>query len=139
MIHPIPVLNNLEVGSPFPRSIGLCADLYQETRELRLAMQKETEAVEAREKEIKAYIIDNLSKSDDTGAAGKHHRAQIVMKTAAKIADWGVFCSFIRKNDRFDLLQKRVSEAPIKELWEERDNVPGIEKVNVPDISITKI
>lgn len=131
--------SSLDVGAPMPRSIGLCADLYHETRELRLAMQKETEAVEAREKEIKAYIIDNLGKSDDTGAAGKHHRVQVVTKEAAKISDWGVFCSFIRKNDRFDLLQKRVSEAPIKELWAERETVPGIEKMHVKDVSLTKI
>jgi hypothetical protein len=131
--------NNLEVGAPMPHSIGRCADMYHEVRELRLAMQKETEAVEAREKEIKAYIIDNLSKSDDTGAAGLRYRAQIVMKVTAKIADWGVFTSWVRKHDRFDCLQKRVTETAIKDLWAEREAVPGIEKVNIPDVSITKI
>lgn len=131
--------NNLEVGAPLPQSIGRCADLYHEVRDLRLAMQKETEAVEAREKEIKQHIIDNLSKSDDTGAAGLKYRAQIVMKVSPKIADWGVFTSWIRKNDRFDLLHKRVNDAGIKEIWAEREAVPGIEKVNVPDVSITKV
>lgn len=129
----------LEVGAALPLSVGRCADLYHEVRELRLAMEKEVAVVEAREKEIKEHIINSLSKSDDTGAAGLKYRAQIVMKAVPRIAEWGVFCSWVRKNDRFDLLQKRVSEAPIKELWAERESVPGIEKVNVPDVSITKI
>lgn len=131
--------SSLALGAPMPPSMGLCADLYHEVRELRLAMAKEVAEVEAREKEIKEHIIANLSKSLDTGAAGLKYRAQIVMKTSPRIQDWGVFCSFVRKNDRFDLLQKRVSDTGIKDLWADRADVPGIERVNVPDVSITKI
>ena len=132
-------MTNLEVGAPLPPSVGRCADLYHEVRELRLAMEKEVAEVEKREREIKEHIINSLSKSDDTGAAGLLYRAQIVMKVKPKIADWGVFTSWVRKNDRFDLLQKRVSDTAIADLWAEREGVPGIEKVNVPDVSITKI
>lgn len=131
--------SSLMIGAPMPPSMGLCADFYHEVRELRLAMAKEVAEVEAREKEIKEHIIANLSKSLDTGAAGLKYRAQIVMKASPRIADWGIFCSFVRKNDRFDLLQKRVSDTGIKDLWADRADVPGIERVNVPDVSITKI
>lgn len=131
--------SSLAIGAPMPPSMGLCADFYHEVRELRLAMAKEVAEVEAREKEIKEWIIANLSKSLDTGAAGLKYRAQIVMKASPRIADWGVFCSYVRKNDRFDLLQKRVSDTGIKDLWADRADVPGIERVNVPDVSITKI
>jgi hypothetical protein len=133
------IMTNLEVGSQLPTSIGRCADMYAEVRELRLAMDKEVAAVKARETEIREHIINNLSKSEDTGAAGLRYRAQIVMKLAPKISDWGVLTSWIRKNDRFDLLYKRINETAIKDLWAERENVPGIEKVNVPDVSITKL
>jgi len=126
-------------GAPVPNSIGLCADLYSEVRALRLAMDKEVEAVRKRESEIREHIIDTLSKSDDTGAAGKFYRAQIVTKTEPKLADWGVFTSWVRKNDRFDLLQKRLVPTAVKDMWEEREEIPGVERVLVPDVSITKI
>lgn len=132
-------MNNLEVGAPLPASIGRCADMYSEVRALRLAMDKEVEAVKKRENEIKEHIIANLSKSEDTGAAGLKYRAQIVMKIVPQVADWGVFTSWVRKNDRFDLIQKRLNDKAVKDLWEEREAVPGVEKVNVPDVSITKI
>lgn len=123
-----------------PASIGRCADLYAEVRDLRLAMDKEVAVVKARETEIREYIISNLSKSDDTGAAGLKYRAQIVTKTTFKVTDWGIVFAWVRKNDRFDALQKRLNETMVKDFFaEEQRPLPGTEKVNVPDISITKI
>jgi hypothetical protein len=133
-------MNNLENGAPLPKSIGACADLYKQVQTLRLAMDKEVEAVKARETEIKDYIIANLSKSEDTGAAGKFYRAQIVEKTKARVADWGVFTSWVKKNDRFDCLQKRLSDTAVADTMEKEERVlPGLELVIIKDVSITKI
>ncbi len=126
-------------GSPLPPSIGLCADLFAEVRELRLAMQKHVDAVKAREKEVKDFIIDNLSKSDDTGAAGRKYRAQIVSKEVPTLKDWDAFTAFVVAHSRFDLLQKRLSDKAVKDLWEDGAEVDGVEKFNAIDVSITKI
>jgi hypothetical protein len=122
-----------------PQSIGLCADEYHDVRDLRLAMEKEVEAVKARESEIRTHIIDNLSKSSDTGAAGLRYRAQIVTKAVPKLADWSLFTAAVQKTGRFDLIQKRLSEKAVADLWAEGFSVPGVEKINVPEVSITKI
>lgn len=126
-------------GAALPASIGLCADLYAEVRELRLAMQKHVDAVKARETEIREHIIQNLSKSDDTGAAGKRYRAQIVRKEVPTLKDWNVFTSFLIKSGRFDLLHKRIADKPVKEMWEAGEDVPGVERFHTVDVSITKI
>ena len=128
------------VGAPLPDAVGRCADLYHEVRELRLAMEKEVEPIKKRESEIREHIIANLSKSADTGAAGLRYRAQIIVKEAVKVLDWSVLHSWIRKNDRFDMLQKRLSETAAKDwLAEEGRPLPGTEVIKVPDVSITKI
>jgi hypothetical protein len=129
----------LEVGGPIPRSIGRTADLYNDVRQLRLAMEKEAEKVKARETELREYMIANLSKSDDTGAAGLRYRAQIVSKDVPRAADWAKVHAYIRKNDRFDLLQKRLGEKAVMDMWEQGEAIPGVEVVKVPDVSITKI
>lgn len=126
-------------GDELPKSIGRCADLYAETRALRLAMEKETKAVQEREAEIREHIISNLSKSDDTGAAGLRFRAQIVMKEVPRAADWAVIHAYVQKTGRFDLLQKRLGEKAVADMWEAGDDVPGVEKMNIPEVSITKI
>jgi hypothetical protein len=131
---------NYELGAPLPGSIGRCADLYAEVREIRLAMDKEVEAVKKRESEIREHIINNLSKSEDSGAAGLKYRAQIVTKKTFKASDWGILYSWIRKNDRFDVLQQRLSDTAAKGFLEaEGRPIPGVEVVNVPEVSITKI
>lgn len=129
----------LAVGSPLPKTIGLCADLYSDVRALRLMMEKEVEVVQARETEIREHIISNLSKSDDTGAAGKRYRAQIVMKTVPKLADWNKFCDYVYEHNRFDLVQKRLGEKAVADLWEAGETIDGVEKMNIPTVSITKI
>lgn len=122
-----------------PPSMGLCADLYAETRELRLEMQKVVDAVKKRESEIREHIIQNLSKSDDTGAAGKRYRAQIVLKPTPTVRDWDKVWDYIFKTRRTDLLQKRISDRAVKDMWEEDQEMPGVEKFNAVDVSITKI
>lgn len=134
-------MSALEAGAPLPASMGRCADAYAEVRALRLAMEKEVAAVKARETELREHIINNLSKSDDTGAAGLKYRAQIVTKDVVKVSEWGLLYSWIRKNDRFDMLQKRLSEKAAADWMDENDKrvLPGTEVIHVPDVSIQKI
>lgn len=128
-----------ELGAPVPESIGRTADLYHDVRELRLAMQKEVEAVEAREAELRDSIINRLSASDDTGAAGLRYRAQIVPKVKPKIADWPTLTKWLQESGRFDMLQKRLSDKAVTDVWDDGYAVPGVEKINVKDVSITKV
>lgn len=138
-----PALDPLAVGSPMPKSLGRCADFYHDVRELRLAMQKECEAIEAREKEIQEHIIDNLSKSDDTGAAGLRYRAQVKPETKPQISDekggWQAFWQYVADNMRFDLMQKRLGDKAIADMWANGEEIPGVAKVHVPKLSVTKI
>lgn len=126
-------------GSPLPKSIGLCADEYAHVRDLRLAMQKVVDEVKEREAEIRDHIIGNLSKSDDSGAAGKRYRAQIVKKQVPQVQDWPALWAHILKTRRFDLLQKRLTDRAVKDAWEEGKEIPGVEKFKVVEVSITKI
>ena len=127
------------VGQPLPKSIGICADLYHDVRELRLSMEKEVEAVKARENEIREHIISNLSTSDDTGAAGKRYRAQIVVEVKPKVNDWNKVWDYVYHHNRFDLLQKRLGEKAVADLWADGVEITGIEKMNLKSVSITKI
>lgn len=148
-----PILKLVKDGGTMPQSMGRCADLYHDIRELRLAMEKEVEEVKARETEVQEHIIATLSTSDDTGAAGLKFRAQLVVKPKVRLLTgldpvteqpregWGVFTSWIRKNDFFHMLQKRINETAIAEWMDANENrVPaGLERVQVKTLSVTKI
>ena len=133
--------NVMQVGAALPQSIGRCADLYHDIRELRLAMEKEVEEVKARETEIQEHIINTLSSSDDTGAAGLRYRAQVITKRKPRLADWGTFTAWVRKNDFFHMLQRRLNEKAVDEWLADNPDrtAPGTEMVQVKTVSITKI
>lgn len=133
-----------------PVSIGRCADLYHDVRELRLAMAKEVEAVEAFERRVKTHMLDNLSRSDDSGASGLRYRAQRVEKDVPRVvaivegeedvgAGWDALHGYIAETGRFDLLQKRLGEKAVKDMWEAGETIPGVAKFKTVDISVTKI
>lgn len=126
-------------GSPLPASLGRCADLYKEVRDMRLAMEKETDAVHARENEIKEHLVSNLSK-EDSGAAGLKYRAQRTETTKYVVKDWPALWGWIFANKRSDMMQKRVSDKAVADYVEAEDKLlPGMERFTAIDVSITKI
>jgi hypothetical protein len=127
------------LGAPLPATPGRCADLFHEIRELRLAMEKEVAQVQARENEIREHIINTLSASDDTGASGLRYRAQIVTKAKPRVEDWNAFCEWLATSKRFDCIQRRTSDKAVMELIEAGEPPPGVERMTVKDVSITKI
>lgn len=127
-------------GGPIPVGVGSQADLYAEVRDLRLQMQKATDEVKARETEIYNTILSYLTESTDTGAAGKTHRVQLVTKKRQHVKDWPTVWGFIRQNNLFELLQKRLSDTAAKEFEDTHHQpVPGVETVEVQELSFNKI
>lgn len=126
-------------GDVMPTSLGRCADEYHRVREIRLAMDKIVEGVKERETELQEHLINNLSKADDTGVAGLKYRAQVTTKTMPKVNDWPVFYAYVAKSGDFDMLQKRLADKAVMERLEDGVVLPGVEKMRVPSLSITKI
>lgn len=145
----------LRVGGPIPVSLGRVVDLYHDTRSLRLMMQKQVDEIEARERELREHVIQNLGRSDERGAVGQRYMARRVIKPSFRFAaprtdaneqpvpgtvGWGLFTAWVRKNDAFHFLQKRLNETAVKEMLEREGRLPsGVDKIDVPDISVTKI
>lgn len=129
--------NPLQVGAPMPPSVGQAADALHDIRELRLQMQKETDAVKARETEIENWIIEQCQV--DTGGAGLRYRAQVKVEAKPRIADWAALTYFLWETQAFQLIQKRLSDTAVKELWDANVEVPGVERFLAKKVSVTKI
>jgi hypothetical protein len=48
-------------------------------------------------------------------------------QTMPSVNDWGAFYDFIRQNDAFYMLQRRVSTGPYREMLQMEQDVPGVE------------
>jgi hypothetical protein len=123
----------------FSPNMGACADLLHGIREQRLAADKVAAKLKAREDELVEHIIQNLSKKDESGAAGKTHRVQIVPRMVPQVKNWADFYAYIIEHARCDLLQRRVAEKAVEEIWESDGAVPGVEAFRLLKLSLTKI
>jgi hypothetical protein len=122
-----------------PPTVGACADLLYTTRQERLVEQRDIAEYEAREKALKEHLIATLPKSDQTGAVGKVARAQIVTETVPAVEDWEKLYKFIKRNNRFDLLNRAVNAAAVREMWDNNKVVPGVGTFTVVKVSVTKL
>jgi len=130
------------MAKALPKSMGACADLLFSVKEKRLALDKQVQELKSEETRITNHIIDNLDKKEETGAAGKHHRVQVIRKRKYRVdpTKWDRFFGWVGKNNRFDLLQKRISDDAVKALVEEgRKKIPGVEPFDYVTVSLTKV
>lgn len=124
-----------------PKSLGAAADCLYQLKEERLRLQKEVEQLEANEKLVKNYLIDNLPKSQALGVAGKVARATIITQVvpSVKAENWPLVFAYIKKKGAFDLMQKRLSTAAVESRWNEGLEIPGVEPFNIVKVSLNKV
>jgi hypothetical protein len=123
-----------EVKYKFPKALGACADKLFELRNKRLSEQKKVDEIASEE-----TAIENLPKSEASGVAGKLARVTVVTKQVPQVKDWDAFYKYVKKTGSFDLMQKRLTDAAIKERWEAGKEVPGVEHFNAVSVSINKV
>lgn len=123
----------------FPKAMGACADRLYELRQKRLEEQKKVDAIEAEEKALKEHIIQNLPKSEASGVAGKLARVTVVTKEIPQVEDWDAFYKYVKKTGNFDLMQRRLTDAAVKERWEAGKEIPGVKHFQAVSVSINKV
>jgi hypothetical protein len=121
-----------------PKTLGACADLYASLRDERLAAEKVAAAIGEREKFVAEHLINSISAADSTGVAGKVARVTRRTRVVAQVKDWALFNAYVLKVKRPDLLQRRLNEAAIGELWDAKKVVPGVEPFTIVSLSVAK-
>lgn len=113
-------------------------DEYFVTRELRLKMQKDVDAVDKKEKLLAEEIIAVLQEAEAKAGAGSLCILTLQKKDKPVVGDWLKLYDYIHATKSFDLLQKRVGEGAVQARWEDGIIVPGVEAFPVFSLSISK-
>lgn len=126
-----------------PKTFAGCADLLYTTKEERLAEQKKVDEIEADEKAIKAYLIDELPKSA-AGVQGKVARATIVTQDVPRIEDEAKLLAAIKKSPKkWGMLLKTVIDVKLLGEILESDGQkglpPGVGIFTIKKVSLNKV
>lgn len=81
---------------------------------------------------ISDFMVDNFEAGMLTEVKTKEGRAKlspkIVPQMAKELGGWDAIYKFIKEQDAFDILQKRLHEAGCKARWESGVEIPGVKQ-----------
>ena len=122
-----------------PADLAACADLLYDAREARLALDRRAERLAALEAALREKFIAELPKSS-TGVAGRRALARIEVKPVPQVEDWDRLHAYIKKNEAWELLQRRLGDAAAKELLDAGEGAgAGLTVFQAKKVSVTKI
>lgn len=118
--------------------LGTLIDSLYNLRQQRLEATKTVDAMKAEEAKLREQIQLKLEETGLAKASGAIATAGLKRSIDPVVDDWDEFYRYIRENNRFDLLQRRISAPAWRELNEEGTVVYGTTGQEVWDLSLTK-
>lgn len=139
-------------GFKAPKSLAIGADAFYTTKQSRLNLQKDVDALEVQEQALKHWLIENLPKKDASGVAGKLARVSVVVKDIPKVSSWPEVYSAIvddylhhlkkkdgQQDSAFALVNRAISAGTVKDLWKDGKTVKGVGVFHKADLSVNKV
>lgn len=120
------------------KKLGELIDDLFKTRTDRLALDKQVKALKSTETELREQILTKLDEQGMAKGSGLTATCGINTSIEPVCADWEKIHEYIRTENRFDLVQKRLSAPAWRGLLEDGIQVPGTEQMTVRDLSLTK-
>lgn len=117
----------------------ILVDLFVARRDRRLSLDREAEMEKEVEGYMKAELLRRMVTLNQHALASDRQQVVLNRKEKATPTDWGALYAFIKEHAAFELLQRRVNEGSVKERWESGQEVPGVGKVLVDDLTIRKL
>jgi len=120
------------------KDLGATIDKLYALREDRLDHEKRVKKMKEEEQEFRNQILEALANSGLEKASGGLATCGIRRSTVPLVTDWDKFHGWIRENNRFDLIQKRIAVVAWREMYDDGKLIVGTEPVSDVDITLTK-
>ncbi len=118
--------------------LGSAIDQLYAKRVERLAAEKLIKAMKSDELALRVHIKRLLDAVSLEAGSGQTASTSIIHSIEPTPKDWPAIYSYIVENDAFDMLQRRLSATAVKDRWESGIVIPGIDKFETWDLSLTK-
>ena len=124
----------------FPKTLGAAADLLYTLQQQRLEKSREVKALEKDENDLEAHILENMLPSSGLeGARGSVGQVSKKSSLQASVTDWDKYYAYIHKHKAYHLLHKKPTVGALKEIWDNKKAVPGVEPKEIVTLHVTKV
>lgn len=120
-------------------TLGQLIDQYYEQRQKRIEAARKVDKMKTEEGLMKARIMEQMDEWGLGKASGANATCGITTSIKPEIVDWDEVYKYIREEDRFDLLQKRMSVTAWRDMvLDGGELVPGTMVNEIRDLSLTR-
>lgn len=121
-----------------PAKLGTLIDKLFEAREQRLAETRRLDTLKQKETAAEERVLAELQKLNLQKASGARATVAIQVKTVGQVEPerWTDVQRYIVANDAFDLLQRRLNNAAVRERVAAGEEIPGLKTVQILDLSV---
>lgn len=118
-----------EENIPLDKMASVYIKIRARIAELTKAYDTEVEGLKAQQAEIAGVMKDMLQKMNVRSANTSGGTVILTKKTRYFPSDWSTFRDFVKENDLFDLMEKRVAQSNMQKYLQENPDVwpPGIQ------------
>ena len=100
---------------------------------------REEKRIDTELKALEETIFDLLDAQDTRKAEGKKASVSIGEAIVANVEDWDALWPWVAKTKNFHLIQKRVSDPGMRELWALKKVIPGVQPFTKRTLSVRSL
>lgn len=127
-------------AAPAPTmTLGQATDKMWALREEKRKLAVEEKRINEELAALETTIFGLLDAQDTRKAEGKKASVSIGEAVVGNVEDWDAFWPYIVKNKYFHLVQKRVSDPGLRELWEKGKTIPGVQPFTKRTLSVRSL
>ena len=128
-----------KVAPTKPLTIGQATDEMWALREKKRALEASIKVIEKQMDALEETVFGLMDAQDTRKAEGKNAAVSINESTVGTVEDWDAVWTYIAKNKYFHLVQKRLSDPALRELWQMGKVVPGVQPFKKRTLSVRSL
>lgn len=119
--------------------IGAYMKLREQKATLEASVKKQVDDIKGKMAKIEAWIKEQADAQGVTSFKTPHGTAFLTTTDYANVADWDAVLEFVRTNEAYDMLEKRVSKIAVRSYIEQTKAVPpGVNYGTKLEVNIRK-
>jgi hypothetical protein len=126
-------------GITVDAAIGAYMKLRRQKEQVETSVKEQVSEIKAKMDKLEAWVKQKADEQGVTSFKTPHGTAFLTTTDYANVADWDAVLSYIRENDAYDMLEKRISKIAVRGYIEENKSVPpGVNYGTKLEINIRK-
>lgn len=99
--------------------------LRDKKESMEAAVKEQTKELKEKMEKLEAWIKEQADVQGVTSFKTKHGTAFLTTTDYANVADWDAVLNYIRENEAYDMLEKRVSKVAVRGYIDANKSVPA--------------